>query len=70
MAAIKFNSKPLTLAEAKIQQYIVEHHKAHELENVHMLSDRRALVCLRDGSCYQLFWTRGELEKMNLDDAI
>ena len=68
MAAIKFNSKPLTLAEAKIQQYIVEHHKAHELENVHMLSDRRALVCLRDGSCYQLFWTRQGIERTSLTE--
>lgn len=68
MAAIKFNSKPLTLAEAKIQQYIVENVKPEELESVHMLSDRRALVCLRDGSCYQMFWTRKGIERTQLEE--
>ena len=70
MAAIKFNSKPLTLAEARIQQYIVENVKPEELESVHMMSDRRALVCFRDGSCYQLFWMRGQIEKTCLDEGI
>ena len=63
---IKFNAKPMSAAEAKIQQYIVDNFKQHELESVHMLSDRRALVCLADGSAFHLVCSSGVLDRVEL----
>lgn len=67
---IKFNAKPMSAAEAKIQQYIVDNVKPHELESVHMISDCRALVCLRDGSCFHLIHTPRALIRIYIDEEI
>lgn len=64
---IKFNAKPMSAAEAKIQQYIVDNVKPHELESVHMISDCRALVCLRDGSAFHLIHNSNGLGRIELD---
>lgn len=67
MAAIKFNSKPMTAAETSIQQYIADNFEPGELESVHMLSDRRALVCLSTGRAFHLVYGAHGLSRVELD---
>lgn len=67
---IQFPVKPGTVAEMRIQEYISKNVKPKELESVHMLSDRMALVCLTNGDSFTLRYTPQAIIRTYIDDEI
>lgn len=67
---VQFPVKPCSVAEAKIQEWISANVQPRQLESVHMLSDRSALVCLTDGSSFVLRYTRHAMIRTYINDEI